>query len=116
MSEEYCWQGGQEAVTKGRSHEFMMPEGGIEIDVQVSNESGTVTGRVLDDKDNPVPNARVLFSGDFVPTMTDQFGNFRMEGIPSGRHEFFACAGRVERVEVAANATASVTLRECAKP
>ena len=102
----------------GFGHLLFMPEGGLEIELEVSGEAGSVAGRVLDDKDNPVPNAIVRIAGGppRFPIQTDQFGNFRVEGVPPGKHELFACLARKVEVEVQNGSTASAMLRDCAKP
>ncbi len=47
-------------------------------------QTGNVSGKVVDEKNLPLPGASVSISGTSISTSTDQDGNFRLPGVPAG--------------------------------
>lgn len=102
-----------------RSTELVVPEAEtVQLELEVSNATGAVQGRVLDHKDNLVPQALVMMEPMLPkpPSISDQTGSFRAEKVPPGEYRMWVCQGRDERVKVEASVTANVTLRACDAP
>jgi hypothetical protein len=74
------------------------PEG--ELQIVIGTNPGSLTGRVLDNKQQPIPAATVvllpdvpqrLFRTDLYKTVsTDQSGRFELESLPPGDYRIFA--------------------------
>ncbi|MFC1639549.1 TonB-dependent receptor domain-containing protein [Gemmatimonadota bacterium] len=48
----------------------------------VAQQSGSVSGTVVDDQGNPIVNARVLLPASGITVITDAAGEFRLMGLP----------------------------------
>lgn len=108
---------GRDIVLSSWLHDLIMPEAlSTGLEVTISNRTGAITGRVIDDKDEPVPQHRVKVSPyRFGTTTTDQAGAFSVDALAPGDYVVSACDGREEHVRVEAGAQAAVSLRTCAK-
>jgi hypothetical protein len=72
---------------------------------------GSISGRVLDERGDPVPEAWITASGNLAPSsapaLSDETGSFVLTGLPSGRHELSATSsvGQGRRADVATQST-----------
>lgn len=54
------------------------------LSVVAFGQSGSVTGKVVDEKNLPLPGASVSILGTTLSTSTDLDGNYRLSGVPTG--------------------------------
>ncbi len=50
----------------------------------VMAQTGTVSGRIIDESNQPLPGATVALKGTSLSTATDVNGNFKLSNVPSG--------------------------------
>ena len=87
---------------------------------QAQTQTGTVSGRVLDEKNTGVPGATVLVEGTTIGTATNSDGTYVLTNVPAGARTLvisfvgYAVQRRAVTVEAGQTATVPVTLIESA--
>jgi len=79
----------------------------------VMAQSGTITGRVIDEDNLPLPSATVAIKGTTLSAATDVNGNFKISNAPAGPHILVASFIGYTSIEqpVNVNGTVNVTLQ-----
>jgi hypothetical protein len=78
---------------------------------ETPERGASISGRVLDESGDPVPEAWVTASGNLAPSsapaLSDDTGSFVLTGLPSGRHELSATSsvGQGRRANVMTQST-----------
>jgi hypothetical protein len=74
-----------------------------------TTQLGSVSGRVFDDQNNPMPSASVSVVGvtSIAPVKTGQDGSFALNNVPSGNQQIMA-AGNGKTATKTVNVSASV--------
>ncbi|HEY2647611.1 MAG TPA: mucoidy inhibitor MuiA family protein [Puia sp.] len=80
----------------------------VSIRGQVSN--GTVSGRITDDKNQPVSGATVLAGGGKLNTLTDENGFFKLQNVSNGEIIQISSVGFERKVIVARSGYYSIAL------
>lgn len=60
--------------------------------------SRTITGKVVDENNQPMPGVTVIVDGTTKGTMTGPDGTFTLEGVPSGAKVVVSCIGYTNQV------------------
>ena len=89
---------GNTDLLNGRLRVDRPPES--QIDIQIAKDPGSVNGRALDIRQEPIPGATIVFMPDverrafradlFKVVTSDESGRFLLEGIPPGDYRIFA--------------------------
>lgn len=58
----------------------------------------TITGKVLDENDQPMPGVTIIVDGTTNGTMTGSDGTFTLGGVPSGATVIVSCIGYTDQV------------------
>lgn len=65
----------------------------------LAQQSGkTITGKVLDENNQPMPGVTIIVDGTTNGTMTGSDGNFTLGGVPSGATVIVSCIGYTDQV------------------
>ena len=65
----------------------------------LAQQSGkTITGKVLDENNQPMPGATIIVDGTTNGTMTGPDGTFTLGGVPSGATVIVSCIGYTDQV------------------
>lgn len=65
----------------------------------LAQQSGrTITGKVLDDNNQPMPGVTIIVDGTTNGTMTGPDGTFTLGGVPSGATVIVSCIGYTDQV------------------
>ena len=65
----------------------------------IAQKSGrTITGKVVDENNQPMPGVTVIVDGTTKGTMTGPDGTFTLEGVPSGAKVVVSCIGYTNQV------------------
>ncbi|MDB5121147.1 MAG: rane protein [Sphingobacteriales bacterium] len=80
------------------------------INLSVFAQTGSISGKVLDETNQPLPGASVSVKGTDNQTSTDANGNFKLTGISSGNVSVIVKYIGYQEMEKTVNATGSVTV------
>ena len=58
----------------------------------------TITGKVLDENNQPMPGVTIIIDGTTTGTMTGPDGTFSLAGVPSGAKVIVSCIGYTNQV------------------
>ena len=65
----------------------------------LAQQSGkTITGKVLDENNQPMPGVTIIVDGTTNGTMTGPDGTFTLGGVPSGATVIVSCIGYTDQV------------------
>lgn len=76
----------------------------------VKAQTGSISGKVLDETGQPLPGASVVIKGTTRVTSTDGNGNFKLTGLTNGSITLSASFIGYQTLDKAANVTANATL------
>lgn len=76
----------------------------------VKAQTGSISGKVLDETGQPLPGASVVIKGTTRSTSTDGNGNFKISGLTNGSVTLSASFIGYQTLDKATNATANATL------
>jgi len=80
------------------------------INLSVFAQTGSISGKVLDETNQPLPGASVSVKGTDRQTSTDANGNFKLTGISSGNVSVVVKYIGYQEMEKSVNATGDVTV------
>lgn len=80
------------------------------ISLSVFAQTGSISGKVLDETNQPLPGASVSVKGTDRQTSTDANGNFKLTGISSGNVSVVVKYIGYQEMEKSVNATGDVTV------